>query len=148
VELLRLEFLLLARPLRARLFVRLLQEHLLHEFRVIEALRITFEECHRRERALLCMQFACFLKLKQRRDEERARRIDDHHPLTFLQSPRKLNALDGSADDHGDCDEEPESREAILVDENADGIGALIAEARRARSRCGAAEFGCGCFHG
>lgn len=73
VELLGFELRLLGGPLLARILVCILQEHLLHQLRVIEALRISFEECDGGERALLRVKVARFLELQQRRETRIAR---------------------------------------------------------------------------
>ena len=108
---------------------------------MIEALRVAFQKREGRKRALLRVEFACFLEVQQRGNEESSRRIDDHDALAFLQRPCEMDALNGRANQHNHDSKEPESRETIFVDEDANRIGAPRRSLRWLFHWCRCAKF-------
>src|SRR5581483_10020616 len=122
MQLFRFELGLLGGPFRERLLVRLFEEHLLQQLRMIEAFRIALQKSDGRDGALFRVQFARFLKLQERRHEKRSGRIDDYDALTFFECASEMDTFDRCANQDRDCGQEPKSRKAIFVDENANWI--------------------------
>src|SRR6266571_3501803 len=84
-----------------------LEEHLSQQIGMIEVFGVAVEERECREFSLLRVQVLCFLKLEQRADVIRLRRINDDDALTLLELSDQAVAVERGQPGYGDSDQEP-----------------------------------------
>src|SRR6266545_3688535 len=92
-----------------------LKEYLSQQIGMIEILGVAVQERQCRQFSLLRVQILCLLKLEQRADVIRLRRINDDDALTLLELSDQVVAVERGQHGYGDSDKEPEPRQPVAL---------------------------------
>src|SRR2546430_2365294 len=121
----------LARAMVLGLLQGRFEEHLSQQIGMVEILGVAVEERERGQFSLLRVQILCLLKLEQRAEVVRLRRVNDDDALTLLELSDQVVAVERGQYGYGDSDEEPEPRQSAALGKQLGWIEALPRKAGR-----------------